>query len=169
MRESDLSNYYSMLGVTSSASVDEIEESYAKLSLKYKQLLESGLGLIDEKHKAEVDFEIITLAYTALVDEKGRSIYDQLLPDGVKSWDDRFGKEKTVCNWWGAPLSEPEVKARQRKTTGGNTRETFGVPMRNRDPSLSSFDRPEILRPVSQMIRSRQSIWYKVKRFLFGW
>jgi len=169
MRESELTNYYNMLGLTSQASADEIEESYAKLSRKYRQLIETGVGLAGEKQKAEIDFEIITLAYNALVDDKGRSLYDRLLPEGVKNWDDRFGREKTICNWWGAPPSEVEVQARQRKQTGGSTRETFGIPMDQRETTLSSFDRPDILRPMSQMIRSRQSMWYKLKRLIFGW
>ena len=169
MHEGDLTNYYNMLGLTSQAKLDEIEEAYAKLTRKYQQLLDTGVGLIDEKRKAEVDFEIITLAYTALMDGKRRDYYDQLLPEGVKSWDDRFGKEKNVCTWWGAPPTQAEVKARERKATGGGIRGKFGLPMASKDPTLSSFERPEILRPVSQLIRSRQTFWYKIKRFLFGW
>ena len=168
MRETELSNYYSMLGLTSQASHDEIEEAYAKLRRKYAQLLETGVGLVAEKEKAEVDFEIITIAYNALVDQKSRELYDSLLPDGVKTWDDRFRKDKNVCSWWGAPTSTHEMQMRQRKATSGAiTRKTFGT--FRKDATLSSFERPEILRPVSQMIRSRQTFWQKIKRFIFGW
>lgn len=169
MREADLNNYYNMLGLTSQATPDEIEEAYTKLRRKYQQLLDTGIGLVGEKQKAEVDLEILTIAYKALVDGNKRNYYDNLLPPGVKSWDDRFGKEKSVCTWWGAPPTEHQAEAHEIRQTVSGIRSKFGMPSPSKDPTLSSFDRPEVLRPVSQLIRSRQTVWYKIKRFLFGW
>ncbi len=167
MRESDYTNYYSMLGLTSRATQSEIEEAYTKLRLKYLYLLETEIGLVGEKQKAEVDLELLQLAYEALVDARRRAHYDMLLPDDLKSWDERVKKETNVCNWWGSPGFATFAK------NGGELGEAKeprrAAPRINSDPMIqSAFSKAKPPTPVSQLIKRRRNILYRLKCLLFG-
>lgn len=71
-------DYYSILGISRSASEDEIKKAYRKLALKYHP----------DKNKtpeAEEKFKLIAEAYEVLSDKKKRDVYDQFGEEGLKN------------------------------------------------------------------------------------
>lgn len=70
-------DYYNILGVTSSASQDEIKKAYRKQAIKYHPDKNP-----DDK-AAEDKFKEITEAYDVLSDTEKRRIYDQYGKDGL--------------------------------------------------------------------------------------
>lgn len=79
-------DYYEILGVSKSATLDEIKKAYRKLALKYHPDKNKG----DEK--AEELFKEATEAYEVLRDEKKRSLYDQFGHQGVGGGAEGFGQ-----------------------------------------------------------------------------
>ncbi|MBI3804942.1 MAG: DnaJ domain-containing protein [Nitrospirae bacterium] len=67
-------DYYDLLGVSRSASADEIKKSYRKLARKYHPDLHTG----PDKKESEQKFKEINEAYEVLSDPKKRAKYDQL-------------------------------------------------------------------------------------------
>src|ERR1700746_2865309 len=65
-------NYYEILGVKKSASVDDIRKAFRKLARKYHPDVNPGDKAAEEKFKA------ISEANDVLSDPKKRKIYDQL-------------------------------------------------------------------------------------------
>lgn len=70
-------DYYEVLGVSRSATLDEIKKAYRKLALKYHPDKTKGDAEAEEK------FKEATEAYEVLRDEKKRSLYDQFGHAGV--------------------------------------------------------------------------------------
>ena len=64
-------DYYEILGVSRSASNDEIKKSYRKLAMKYHPDKNSG------DSKSEKKFKEISQAYEILKDPQKKSAYDQ--------------------------------------------------------------------------------------------
>jgi DnaJ-class molecular chaperone len=70
-------DYYHILGLSKSATDDEIKKAYRKLALKYHP----------DKNKspeAEEKFKLLAEAYEVLSDKKKRDIYDQFGEEGLK-------------------------------------------------------------------------------------
>lgn len=70
-------DYYAILGVTKSASEDEMKKAYRKMALKYHP----------DKNKspnAEEKFKEISEAYDVLSDPRKKQIYDQVGEEGLK-------------------------------------------------------------------------------------
>jgi molecular chaperone DnaJ len=65
-------DYYEILGVERSCSVDQIKSAYRKLALKYHPDRNP-----ENKHEAEEKFRQATEAYTVLSDAQKRQIYDR--------------------------------------------------------------------------------------------
>ena len=72
-------DYYTVLGVTKSASADEIKKAYRKLAMQYHPDRNSN-----DKDAAE-KFKEASEAYEVLSDEAKRQRYDQYGHEGVKS------------------------------------------------------------------------------------
>eukprot|EP01125_Pyxidicula_operculata_P018632 TRINITY_DN6630_c0_g1_i2.p1 TRINITY_DN6630_c0_g1~~TRINITY_DN6630_c0_g1_i2.p1 ORF type:complete len:465 (-),score=132.89 TRINITY_DN6630_c0_g1_i2:87-1481(-) len=71
-------DYYDLLGVSKSASQDEIKKAYRKLAMKYHPDRNKN------NKEAEEKFKQISQAYSVLSDDKQRKMYDQFGEDGIK-------------------------------------------------------------------------------------
>ena len=76
-------DYYEILGVPKTASVDEIKSAYRKLAMQYHPDRNKDSG-------AEEKFKEISEAYAALSDPEKRKVYDQY---GHAGFDQRFSQE----------------------------------------------------------------------------
>lgn len=73
-----MSDYYNVLGVSRTATPDEIKKAYRKSALKYHPDRNQGDATAEKK------FKEISEAYEVLSDEKKRQIYDQYGADALK-------------------------------------------------------------------------------------
>ncbi len=79
-------DYYEILGVSRSTSVDEIKLAYRALAMKHHPDRVSA----DQKKEAEEKFKEISEAYAVLSDPQKRSVYDQY---GHTGFDQRYSTE----------------------------------------------------------------------------
>jgi molecular chaperone DnaJ len=73
-----MSDYYKVLGVTKTASPEEIKKAYRKNALKYHPDKNPG------DPEAEKQFKTISEAYEVLSDERKKQVYDQYGADALK-------------------------------------------------------------------------------------
>ena len=78
------SDYYKILGVSKSASANEIKKAYRKLAMKYHPDQNKG------NKEAEAKFKEISEAYAVLSDPKKRKQYDMF---GAEGFQNRFSQE----------------------------------------------------------------------------
>ncbi len=73
-----MSDYYDALGVSRSATQDEIKKAYRKSALKYHPDKNPGDAAAEKK------FKEISEAYEVLSDDKKKQVYDQYGPDALR-------------------------------------------------------------------------------------
>lgn len=72
-------DYYQTLGVSRSATADEIKKAYRKLAMKYHPDRNAGDKAAEEKFKTAAE------AYEVLGDQEKRNIYDQFGAEGLRN------------------------------------------------------------------------------------
>ena len=102
-----MKNYYEVLGISKTASADEIKKAYRNLAFKYHPDRNSGDKIAEEK------FKEINEAYDVLSDEKKRADYDSFGTSnshysGTNNSYNRnndFTNEETFWNWFNGNTS----------------------------------------------------------------
>lgn len=74
-------DYYEVLGVSKTATDEEIKKAYRKLAKKYHPDANP-----DNKEEAEAKFKEVNEAYETLSDPQKRKAYDQFGPDGPQGF-----------------------------------------------------------------------------------
>ncbi|PVV05370.1 hypothetical protein BB560_000113 [Smittium megazygosporum] len=74
-------DYYALLGISKTASDDEIKKAYRKMALKWHPDRHQGA----DKEGADKKFKDISEAYEVLSDKQKRSIYDQFGEEALKN------------------------------------------------------------------------------------
>ena len=90
-------DYYAVLGVSRSASEDEIKKAYKKMALKYHP--DRCKGDEKEREKASEKFKQIGEAFSVLSDKEKKNIYDQVGAEGVKASEQGGGGVAGRCGW----------------------------------------------------------------------
>ena len=80
MQHTNQPDYYSLLGVHSDASAEEIKKAYRQQALKYHPDRNPG-----QREKAEARFKEVTQAYGVLIDPEKRRRYDRMRRTGRSS------------------------------------------------------------------------------------
>ena len=97
-----MKNYYEILGISKTASADEIKKAYRNLAFKYHPDRNSGDKVAEEK------FKEINEAYDVLSDEKKRADYDSFGTSNSRysgtnnsyNRNNDFTNEETFWNWF---------------------------------------------------------------------
>ena len=166
--------YYDLLGVSRTASVEEIKAVYKEIARVYHPDSNFYDEILESVNVADPGmdlYKMITAAYNTLINEERRREYDASLPPELPQWDselDALGEPlSSRTNWDADEELRDRYSARKRKPTGSFGREAireFGT------PGKSSFDDIEFgknIQPVSAMFR-RPGVLSKLKRIFGG-
>jgi curved DNA-binding protein CbpA len=107
-------NYYQILGLSLSATPDEIKKSYRKLAMKYHP------DHNPKRRSAEERFKLLQQAYEVLSDPETRTQYDRTLAEGPV--DELESDESVVSDWrlsWLGPYIVPFLIGAAAGSLGG--------------------------------------------------
>ncbi|WAL58399.1 J domain-containing protein [Thermocoleostomius sinensis] len=148
-------NYYTILGVTRDATIEEIKQSYRRLARKYHPDLNPG------DREAEEKFKDLGEAYEVLADAEKRAQYDQYsrfwnksgfqeVASRVKNWGGRNGSRDDMDYGQYRDFNSFVDQLLNRRTEKGNgtadrdpyrpgtTKKSYTVPRANAAPRSSS-------------------------------
>jgi len=114
----DYKDYYKILGVSRSASADDIKKAFRRLARKYHPDVNPG------DKTAEARFKEINEAYEVLSDPDKRRKYDTLGPN----WQEQFGPSASGGRTRPNPFSRSRSNGGSGAGTGGGAPFDFGDP-----------------------------------------
>jgi len=153
--------YYDLLGLQREASIAEIKAAYKEIarifhpdSHFYDDLLKDA-GITSDNNALEQEtFKQITAAYNTLVNEELRRSYDQMLPKGLRDWDDQSGDRLKLKRR--TPFGTPPGGGAGNGGSADAAQSSayaFGVFGVNGDNPRSAFDEAVNLRPMSEVMK----------------
>ena len=106
-------DYYAILGISKTASADEIKKSYRKLAMKYHPDRNKG------NKEAEAKFKDVSEAYAVLSDKEKRRQYDTF---GSEGFQNRFSQDEIFRNFdFGDIFREFGFKGRSARSRASGT------------------------------------------------
>lgn len=90
-------NFYEVLNVPPDASVEQIKESYKEIARIYHPDSNFYSDIISIPLSAEEQeiFKLITSAYNTLINNEKRAAYDELIPKGLRGWEEEAPQESS--------------------------------------------------------------------------
>jgi DnaJ-class molecular chaperone len=152
MKAVESKNFYELLGLEPKASKEEIRTAYREIARIYhpdSNFYDEILGDVQINALDEDVFKRITEAYNTLVNEQQRAVYDQTIPKGLRSWEEKepsFQQEQSVHK-----QMQRDAAGDGRVVGRPHTFGTFGV-MRDGQGPTSAFDHGSEPPPVSEVI-----------------
>jgi len=101
-------DYYKILGVSKTASSDEIQKAYRKLARKYHPDLHADSSEAQQE-KAKQQFQRIQQANDVLSDPKKRQMYDQMGPGFEQMGGNPFGGQNPFGGGGGSPFGGMDI------------------------------------------------------------
>jgi len=146
-------DYYSILGITRTASERDIKRAFKKMSLKYHPDKNKNRPEWAKKHFVE-----IANAYEVLNDKEKRKIYDQKGEEGVKDYEQRKNQGN---RGWGDNSDYDDIF--QSFFRGGGQRRQHGYEDEDEDDGKSLFENSDVLKlqmsNLSHLYR-RNEVWF---------
>lgn len=146
-------DYYSILGITRTASERDIKRAFKKMSLKYHPDKNKNRPEWAKKHFVE-----IANAYEVLNDKEKRKIYDQKGEEGVKDYEQR---KNQGSRGWGDNSDYDDIF--QSFFRGGGQRRQHGYEDEDEDDGKSLFENSDVLKlqmsNLSHLYR-RNEVWF---------
>ena len=106
-------NFYEVLNVAPDASVEQIRESYKEIARIYHpdSNFYSDIISVPLTPEEQEIFKLITSAYNTLVNDEKRAAYDELIPKGLRGWEEEVQGEtpKAQTKIFETRIPTPEV------------------------------------------------------------
>jgi molecular chaperone DnaJ len=118
-------DYYAILGVSKTASQDEIKKAYRHLAKQYHPDVNPGNA------EAESKFKEISEAYDVLSDEQKRSNFDQFGDINGPTWNGGFGGFDPFSHFGGVDFFENIFGRRQTQITNTDISLSVTIPLKD--------------------------------------
>ena len=168
--------YYDLLGVQREASIAEIKAAYKEIarifhpdSHFYDDILKDAGMATDNNALEQETFKEITAAYNTLINEELRRKYDDMLPKGLRDWEDDSRDQLKPSRRM--PFGSPAAgggSAANAPQSSAYAYGVFGVNGANK-PQPSAFDEAVNVRSMSEVMKqSRRGTMTNLWNWLFG-
>ncbi|WKZ56671.1 MAG: J domain-containing protein [Bdellovibrionota bacterium] len=162
MNDLESKNFYDLLGVTRTATKEEIRAAYKEIARVYHPDSNFYSEIVQEASLSSEQIQIfkrITEAYNTLVNDDKRAEYDSMLPGNLPSWD--------ADDEW-SPLNK--YHDLNQATKSGKVSYAFGTFGMMQEKPKSAFEETAESAPVSEIIRmksQKQGLWQRLMA-IFG-
>jgi DnaJ-class molecular chaperone len=144
--------FYEILGVSNTASSEEIREAYKSIARAFHPDSNFYDEIIqDEAPPDQEKFKKITEAYNTLINEERRKAYDEMFPKGLRDWNDierNIPKEDLVRPFARSSDNINSTIYRPRGHTGTFRRSTFGAVTNTEESVIEKALKGHSIEPV---------------------